>query len=86
MTDLTGVATEAAGQGAKRKAPLLRQAPLLRLDRPVEQRRVLVGGWLCGAHRVREHMARQKTCRTGLPTQDVSLSAQPPKSECEHTA
>ena len=63
VTDLTGAATAAAGQGAKRKATLLRQEPLLRLeDRPVEQRRVLGGGWLCGAHRVREHMARQKTC------------------------
>ena len=61
VTDLTGAATAAAGQGAKRKAPLLRQAPLLRLDRPVEQRRVLGGGWLYGAHRVRENMARQKT-------------------------
>ena len=61
VTDLTGAATAAAGQGAKRKAPLLRQAPLLRLDRPVEQRRVLGSGWLCGAHRVWEHMARQKT-------------------------
>ena len=63
MTDLKGDATAAAGQGEKRKATLLRQEPLLRLeDRPVEQRRVLGGGWLCGAHRVREHMARQKTC------------------------
>jgi hypothetical protein len=61
VTDLTGAATAAAGPGVKSKATLLHQAPLLRLDRPFKQSRVLVCCWLCGAHRVREHMALQKT-------------------------